>query len=32
MEDDPNGKRPKWKATQIEGNENGRGPKWKDPN
>ena len=29
MEDDQNGRRPKWKTTKMEDNLNRRGPKWK---
>ena len=29
MEDDPNGRQPKWKMTQMEDDPNGRRPKWK---
>ena len=29
MEDDQNGRRPKWKTTKIEDNQNGRRSKWK---
>ena len=29
MEDDRNGRRPKWKTTKIEDNQNGRRSKWK---
>ena len=29
MEDEQNGRRPKWKATKMEDNQNGRRPKWK---
>merc|ERR1712215_619707 len=29
MEDDQNGRRPKWKTTKMEDDQNGRRPKWK---
>merc|ERR1712105_1852 len=29
MEDDQNGRRPKWKRIKMEEDQNGRGPKWK---
>merc|ERR1711895_426458 len=29
MEDDQNGRRPKWKTTKMENDQNGRRPKWK---
>ena len=29
MEDDQNGRRPKWKTTKMEDDRNGRRPKWK---
>ena len=29
MEDDQNGRRPKWKTTKLEDDQNGRQPKWK---
>ena len=29
MEDDQNGRRPKWKTTKMEDEQNGRRPKWK---
>merc|ERR1711895_68533 len=29
MEDDQNGRRPKWKMTKMEDDQNGRRPKWK---
>merc|ERR1712030_104966 len=29
MEDDQNGRRPKWKKTKMEDDQNGRRPKWK---
>merc|ERR1712215_305129 len=29
MEDDQNGRRPKWKTTEMEDDQNGRRPKWK---
>ena len=29
MEDDQNGRRPKWKTTKMEDYQNGRQPKWK---
>ena len=29
MEDDQNGRRPKWKTTKMEDVQNGRRPKWK---
>ena len=29
LEDDQNGRRPKWKTTKMEDDQNGRQPKWK---
>ena len=29
MEDDQNGRRPKWNTTKMEDDQNGRRPKWK---
>ena len=29
MEDDQNGRRPKWKSTKMDDNQNGIRPKWK---
>ena len=29
MEDDQNGRQPKWKTTKVEDDINGRQPKWK---
>ena len=29
IEDDQNGRRPKWKTTKMEDNQYGRRPKWK---
>ena len=29
MEDDQNGRRPKWKKTKMEDDQNGKRPKWK---
>ena len=29
MDDDQNGRRPKWKTIKMEDNQNGKRPKWK---